>query len=1314
MSLGSFPRNREKTIGVCMIVKNEAHVITRCLDSVQPLIDYVLVEDTGSTDGTQAVIQGWMRRNDIPGLVIDEPWRDFAYNRSHALEALRKVQSVDYALIIDADDQLVLEVDFNPTEFKKRMRHDLYEIQIRQGELRWWLPHLCSNTLPYYFIGVLHEVLVPLSRDTPLTKAHGFYVIRGRDGRDGSRNKNPHKYRDDAATLEKALLTEVNPSLVSRYTFYLAQSYRDCGEREKALTNYLKRAQLGLWTQETFYSLYQAGMLQESLGFPPEEVLATYSRASDVLPSRAEALHAAARHSRSLGNYEEGYQYAKRGSAVRMPEAGMFTVSWIYDYGLLEELARNAFCIRRYQECIEACRRLLHEGKLPADMRADLRKIANFAAGAIAGFYIVPNRERPASDKYRKDTEVLEEALRAEDDAFLRARYTFYLALSLNNDGEREKALATSEEAVRLHRELEGHNRDAILPDLASALSNLSQRLSDFDRREEALAASQEAVKLYRKLEGHIADAFLPEFAAALDNLSKLSLASCDTAIALAPDLAPAHANRGGVLLELRRFDEALASCDKAIALAPDLAQAHANRGGALVELKRFDEALASCDKAIALKPDLAQAHTNRGGVLLELKRFDEALASCDTAIALAPDFAQAHANRGGALVQLKRFDEALVSCDKAIALAPDFAQAHTNRGGALVELKRFDEALASCDKVIALKPDFAQAHANRGGVLLELRRFDEALVSYDKAIALAPDFAQAHTNRGGALVELKRFDEALASCDKVIALKPDFAQAHANRGWVLVELRRFDEALVSCDKAIALAPDYLLAWLNSGQVYFALNRKDKAVSCLEKAIELDPSDSRARFASCIAELPIIYREESEILESRRNYERKLRSLCDAHESEGLNGDLGRAISAGCPFFLAYQGYCDLDLQTLYGSLVCKIVRHKYSETTLPAPPAAGKPVRVGFVSSFFWNHSNWKIPIKGWISQLDRRRFQIFGYHVGKELDGETAIAASMCDRFVHGLTTVESWRNEILADAPHVLVYPGLLMEGLTLQLAAQRLAPVQCNSLGHPETSGMPTLDFFISSDLMEPDEASKHYSETLVRLPNLSVYYEPRSTVVETKRSEFGLRPDATVFWCGQSLFKYLPQYDFVFADIAARVDNCQFVFVRHVGSSEVTKQFTERLDRAFQLNGLDYSRYCVFLPRLNPQGFITAIGQCDLILDSIGWSGFNSTLESLECDLPIVTFRGSLMRGRHTAAILQMMGVINTIATTFEDYVSVAVKLANNPAERAAVSRSIADAKHRLYRDRGCISALEDFLANVARHGLPTKSSTMKA
>jgi tetratricopeptide (TPR) repeat protein len=162
-------------------------------------------------------------------------------------------------------------------------------------------------------------------------------------------------------------------------------------------------------------------------------------------------------------------------------------------------------------------------------MRDAVVKIADFAAGAFVGFYVMPNAQlgpdldsdRKNSDGDRKNSEVLENALRLEDDAFLRARYAFYLALSLKNEGEGGKALAFSEEAVRLHRKLGGHNADAFLPELASALDNLSHTLCDSDRREEALAASEEAVRLYRKSTA-TSDAFAQEFVAALDNLSHL------------------------------------------------------------------------------------------------------------------------------------------------------------------------------------------------------------------------------------------------------------------------------------------------------------------------------------------------------------------------------------------------------------------------------------------------------------------------------------------------------------------------------------------------------------------------------------------------------------------------------------------------------------------------------------------------------------------------------------------------------------------------------------------------------------------------
>ena len=246
-------------------------------------------------------------------------------------------------------------------------------------------------------------------------------------------------------------------------------------------------------------------------------------------------------------------------------------------------------------------------------------------------------------------------------------------------------------------------------------------------------------------------------------------------------------------------------------------------------------------------------------------------------------------------------------------------------------------------------------------------------------------------------------------------------------------------------------------------------------------------------------------------------------------------------------------------------------------------------------------------------------------------------------------------------------------------------------------------MPTLDYFLSSDLMEPSEAAEHYTERLIRLPNLSIFYAPTETApMSIPREELHLRSDATVFWCGQTLCTYLPQYDHVFADIAKRVGNCQFVFLSHTKMQRITDLFRKRLETAFAQVGMKVSDHIVMLDTLSPSRFVAAMNQCDIVLDSIDWSGCNSTMESLACDLPIVTMPGPLMRGRHSSAILQMMGVPETIAELAEEYVSIATRLANNPDERRMLSRRMAERKHHVYRDPKCISALEDFLDYVAR------------
>lgn len=381
------------TIGLCMIVKNEAKVVLQCLASALPLLDYVLVVDTGSEDGTQEIIRGFLSDHNLPGTVIDEPWRDFAYNRTFALDRLREVEIVDYALVIDADDVVILDPAFDPAAFKSQMKHDLYDVELSGVGTSYYRPQICRNRLPFSFKGVLHEYLVTPPGAVTRETAKGFRIVSGRTG---ARSQNPRKYQDDAAVLENVLATETDPFLISRYTFYLAQSCRDCGEREKALTHYLRRTEQGFWNEEVYVSFLEAGNLMAALDRPFEEVVAMYERANRTVPARAEARHAASRYCRNRERYPEGQEYARRGLDLNEP-AGLFVQPWVYQYGLLDEFSVNAYWAGAYWESLDACLKLLAYDKLPRDMLGRVAANARFAA----------NKLQPANHQPQNDTQVV-------------------------------------------------------------------------------------------------------------------------------------------------------------------------------------------------------------------------------------------------------------------------------------------------------------------------------------------------------------------------------------------------------------------------------------------------------------------------------------------------------------------------------------------------------------------------------------------------------------------------------------------------------------------------------------------------------------------------------------------------------------------------------------------------------------------------------------------------------------------------------------------------------------------------------------------
>jgi len=363
-----------------MIVKDEASVISRCLKSVGPIVDYWIIVDTGSSDATPDVTREVL--HDTPGELHHRPWVNFAHNRTEALHLARS--HGDYTLIIDADDVLELP----PKLRLPFLTADSYTIEIVHENLRHWRPQLVRSSLPWRYESVLHEFLSlgigknnqrVLPENRSQKRLAGIKIRVSEQGGARRRVTAAERYARDATVLEGALADETDPFLRARYIFYLAQSYHEAGEQKKALAAYQERATLGHWDQEVFVSLCRAAGLKAELGFDEEDVIASYMSAHNVRRDRAEALHWAARYCRIKQKYQLGFDLAKRALKIRFPEGGLFLENWIYQYGSLDEYAVNAYWIGRYDECLTACNRLLREGRIPPEMRERVEENARFA-----------------------------------------------------------------------------------------------------------------------------------------------------------------------------------------------------------------------------------------------------------------------------------------------------------------------------------------------------------------------------------------------------------------------------------------------------------------------------------------------------------------------------------------------------------------------------------------------------------------------------------------------------------------------------------------------------------------------------------------------------------------------------------------------------------------------------------------------------------------------------------------------------------------------------------------------------------------------
>jgi protein O-GlcNAc transferase len=777
--------------------------------------------------------------------------------------------------------------------------------------------------------------------------------------------------------------------------------------------------------------------------------------------------------------------------------------------------------------------------------------------------------------------------------------------------------------------------------------------------------------------------------------------AACENLLALSGEDGRALELLGEIQLAIGKIPAAIESLSRLAALRPSDAANLRRLGGALLSIGNGIDATKVLQRALDIEPDNVRAHNNLGQALLRTGKVPEAIRHFERALSLNPEYSIGYNNLGQALIAGGEFARAIAALQRAIALDAALAEARINLGIAFERAGELWQALEALEEARVRFPSSPDVWAERGAVLSKLKRTDAALDSFDTGIRLRPHDATTLARKASLLMSLERAGEALQFADEALRYREGYTEALNIKAAALTQLNRPLDALPWIDRALALDPSYVEGWRSRAIIHQNLGDHRAAVNSCRQASSLDPDCVSARTGLLGALIPWIPLSPAEADDARAAFDTELSGFEQWLGQHRLDSGDAWLVAKQSFFYLSYQEQSNKSLLQRYRRAShFQLRRMRQTDMPRSAPPrkdAVRPRCRLGIASAHVFEHSVFAAIVRGWLRCLDRRRFEIHVFSLGIKHDAMTQVARAEVDHFEQEPKAVADWATLIEQRQLDALIFPEVGMDADTLALATLRLAPRQFASWGHPESTGMPTIDYYLSADGFEPPDADTHYTEQLIRLPNLGVHYQPYAvTPAPVDFAQYAIPDDVPVFICPGTPFKYRPQDDHVLVDIALRLGRCAFIFFEH-DKAELSRRLHARVAEAFRLAGLEPEQFLIRMPWLPRAAFLGLMRQADVYLDTIGFSGFNTVMQALQVHLPVVTTEGRFMRGRLGSGILHRLGMPELIAATKTNYVDIAVTLAEDIAYRTRMRRRMLLAEKRAYGDLSAIEALSRVL-----------------
>jgi protein O-GlcNAc transferase len=711
------------------------------------------------------------------------------------------------------------------------------------------------------------------------------------------------------------------------------------------------------------------------------------------------------------------------------------------------------------------------------------------------------------------------------------------------------------------------------------------------------------------------------------------------------------------------------------------------HRTGQLAEAERiYREVLSHAPGEGPVLRDLAWA-------LQKQAKHAAAAEAMQRAVDVTPHDALYWCELGTMLRSAGKVADAVERFQTSIRLNPSLFYSHFNLGNAYRQLEQLQLARDCYVAAARLAPHDSDVQISLGAVQRSLGEFEQARISFQRAMALAPRLTEPYVNLGLIEAALDNREEAVRWYRSAVENCPQSAPVHNQLGLGLRACNSLQPAIDEYRRAIAIDPGLLSAYRNLGEALEANGDTPSAIQCYQSLLQRANDDGLR--IKCALTLPVILESHEQLEQYRQRMVQELDTLdpLSLHVPDPI-----RSIST-ISFSLAYHGRNERSHQSRVAALVrraaptvCYVAPH--CETRQIA--RSHERIKLGFVSYYFRDHTIGKLNT-GLIEQINRQKFEVIIFRFDHSRDGTAQRIERAADRTIHLSANLSHSQSLVAKQALDVILYTDIGIESMSYYLAHARLAPLQCVTWGHPLTTGIPTLDYFISSKDLETPESDAHYTEQLARLPYLANYYfRPEYTPSTKTREDFGAPANANWYGCLQSLFKIHPDDDAVFADIL-RQDPRGCLLLLEGNFPNWTELLRQRLQRSMP-DVIDRVR---FVPHQPPSDFARLLSLCDVLLDPLHFGGGDTSYQSFAAGTPVVALPGPFLRSRITYALYCAMGLSDCIATDPGDFARRAVQLATDKDARKRVSNKILAAGEAIYENAAGVRAFEDFLLDAA-------------